>query len=383
MISLDLLEGHSAALNPWRRESNGRGQGPQRGGAGLLGRRRAMGRVVGAEGLAALLGGAALGGAGGPEARAAGPTGGGGGGGGGGAGRRERSEAHRARGNELFRRGDFEGAVDFYTRAMNADRGSARAACNRGAALSALGRHREALADAALAADLEEGWAKPRARAAVAHFYLREYDAAFHFYQEALRLDPQNEEYRKGLGEAEERGGSAAGYEREVYRRTHREEAKAQAEAEAQAEGRRAALAQAAKEERERMRREEARAAYRRDLAEFRRKRREGAERWQKSTGLEGAPEEMRGRSIRIDVFGALRGRCEAAGCSGWARDTEKLRGWNDMQALQCENCGRAHTEHENLGPYPTMHEEPKDPEGPQKKETIKGLHDARRCAVK
>ena len=43
----------------------------------------------------------------------------------------------------------------------------------------------------------------------------------------------------------------------------------------------------------------------------------------------------------------------------------------------------RAHTEHENLGPYPTMHEEPKDPEGPQKKETIKGLHDARRCAVK
>ena len=344
------------------------------------------GRVVGAEGLAALLGGGGAGGGAGalpadPGAARRPPAGAPAGGGA--AGRRERSEAHRARGNELFRRGDFEGAVDFYTRALNADRGSARAACNRGAALSALGRHREALADAALAASLEEGWAKPRARAAVAHFYLREYDAAFHFYQEALRLDPQNEEYRKGLGEAEEQGGSAAGYEREVYRRTHREEAKAQAEAEAQAAGRRAALAQAAKEERERMQREEARATYRRGLAEFRRQRREGAERWQKSTGLEGAPEEMRGRSIRIDVFGALRGSCEASGCSGWARDTERLRGWNDMQALQCENCGRAHTEHENLGPYPTMHEEPKDPEGPQKKEAIKGLHDARKCAVK
>ena len=317
----------------------------------------AGGAVVGAEALAELLGGAG--------------------------GRRERSEAHRARGNELFKRRDFEGAVDFYTRALNADRGSARAACNRGAALSALGRHREALSDAALAADLEESWAKPRGRAAVAHFYLKEYNAAYHFYAEALRLDPQNVEYGEGLREAEARGGSAEGYQREVYLRTHREEAKAQAEAEALAADRRAALAQVAREERERLRREEARAVYRRDLSEFRRKRREGAERWQKSTGLEGAPEEMRGRSIRVDVFGTLRGSCEKSGCSAWARDTDMLRSWNDMKALECENCGRPHTEHEDLGPYPTMHEEPKDPDGPQKKQTIKGLHDARKGGMK
>ena len=64
------------------------------------------------------------------------------------AGARERGEAHRERGNAAFRARDFEGALDWYTRAINANQADPKAVCNRCAAHTALGRYREAVADA-------------------------------------------------------------------------------------------------------------------------------------------------------------------------------------------------------------------------------------------
>lgn len=63
-------------------------------------------------------------------------------------GGRERSEEYRAKGNELYKLGAFEGAVDYYTRAINADPRNEKAYGNRCAANTALKRFAEALNDA-------------------------------------------------------------------------------------------------------------------------------------------------------------------------------------------------------------------------------------------
>ena len=279
------------------------------------------------------------------------------------AGARERGEAHRERGNAAFRARDFEGALDWYTRAINANQADCKAVCNRCAAHTALGRYREAVADAEFGLELEPAWAKLHGRKAAAHFYLKEFDESFVCYTEALKLAPGSEEYRDGLRRAEEEGGSRAGFERKKYLRTHRAEEQLRRELEAKAEQERrerAALDREAAAQRELARKA---AEHRAELQRYQRLRREGAAKWRASTLLEGEPEEDRGRSIRIDCFGHLRGKClTSPDCMAWARDATKARNWNDMSALTCEMCGCSYKDHEDCGRYPTQNEEPRAP---------------------
>ncbi len=61
---------------------------------------------------------------------------------------RERSEELRQKGNELYRIGAYEDAVDYYTRAVNADPGNEKAFGNRCAAHTMMKAFREAVNDA-------------------------------------------------------------------------------------------------------------------------------------------------------------------------------------------------------------------------------------------
>ena len=92
-------------------------------------------------------------------------------------------------------------------------------------------------------------------------------------------------------------------------------------------------------------------------------------------------PEEDRGRSIRVDIFGNLRGRCEASGCSAWERDVDAVaNAWGNMEAIHCSGCGYPNSEHENCGQYPMA--EPQAPRwGPGAggaMEDIPGIHRAK-----
>lgn len=62
--------------------------------------------------------------------------------------------------NEACQRGDFQTAVELYTEALQADPQSCILYSNRSAALLKLGRHQEALDDAAQACELNPKWPK-------------------------------------------------------------------------------------------------------------------------------------------------------------------------------------------------------------------------------
>jgi len=97
----------------------------------------------------------------------------------------ERSEEYREKGNDLYRIGAYEGAADFYTRAINADPRNEKAYGNRCAAYTLMKLYRKALNDANYGLSLSPSWAKLQSRKAVAHFHLKEYDESVQAYQAA------------------------------------------------------------------------------------------------------------------------------------------------------------------------------------------------------
>ena len=206
----------------------------------------------------------------------------------------------------------------------------------------------------------------------MAHFYLKEYDESVQAYQAALGLDPGNEEYRKGLEQAKRLGGSAQNLERR--RKDQQEREKREKEnAAAAAAGRRKqqnydyssgeneapmrygsptveeVLRQRGRKEQMRMEQ------YERDLIEYKKIRRECLAKWRASTGLVNEkPEEDRGRSVRVDIFGFLRGKCVKSGCNAWYRDIDAVHNaWGNEEAITCAVCGYSNGEHEDCGQYP------------------------------
>lgn len=292
-----------------------------------------------------------------------------------------RSEEYREKGNSLFKLGAYEGAVDYYTRAINADPQNEKALGNRCAAYTMMGSYREALNDAAYGIQLKPGWAKLQSRKAVAHFYLKEYDESVAAYKAALSLDPGNQEYQSGLEQAKKLGGSAENLrkrEREARERQRREEAAARlgerlAPKSSKARTIEDQLRLRAEKDKARMER------YERDLVSYKQTRRECAERWRESTGKTGneMPEEDRGRSVRVDIFGYLRGKCAESDCTGWHRDVDAIHNaWGNMDAIKCSVCGRSNADHENCGQYPLN--EPIKPNGGPGELKIPGIHKAR-----
>ena len=63
----------------------------------------------------------------------------------------------------------------------------------------------QALHDAEHAIKLEPEWAKPRSRKALAHLHLHQYEQAIQAYKVCIKLEPQNENYKVALKEAQHR----------------------------------------------------------------------------------------------------------------------------------------------------------------------------------
>ena len=227
-------------------------------------------------------------------------------------------------------------------------------------------------------------WAKLYSRKAVAHFYLKEFDESVTAYEHAVRLDPGQSDYAAGLARARAECQSIDHVKRKEAER--RRLARFAAPPGGSQRGPGGGTTQAERARQAEAQQREARACvqarYERDLASYRQTRREAVAAWRLSTGLEGEkPEEDRGRSIRVDIFGNLRGRCEASGCSAWERDVDAVaNAWGNMEAIHCSGCGYPNSEHENCGQYPMA--EPQAPRwGPGAggaMEDIPGIHRAK-----
>jgi len=237
-----------------------------------------------------------------------------------------------------------------------------RVLSNRSACCAALGRFAGALSDADGALAHQPGYARAHSRRGLALWHLGRFHEAAEAYGRACELEPHNEDAqevrgcfrlslssplairdahaprrsrRQGLARAVASGGDARRAQAE------RQRAKmAAAKPPPSEEERRAAAASLAAAAHRRLAEsaESERVAYEARLSRVRTQRREALQLWRKSTGTQlHAPEIERQTSIRVDLFGHLRGPCPRNGCKMWRRDIATAAHWSDTRVLTCE----------------------------------------------
>ena len=99
--------------------------------------------------------------------------------------------------------------------------------------------------------------------------------------------------------------------------------------------------------------------------------------------------------SIRVDVFGCLRGACAKTGCTMWRRDVAGAANWSDTRILTCEvrahpapslrnlaharsaqDCGATNTAHDDCGTYEI--EDPQPPMERRMEAALTGVHQSK-----
>ena len=112
------------------------------------------------------------------------------------------AEGYGQVGNEAFKAGQFDEAVDAYTQAIELDPVSHLLYSNRSGAFCAAGAYEMALADAERCVSLQPGWPKGHTRMAAALHGLQRYMQAIESYDVALRATPQDEALLQGRRQA-------------------------------------------------------------------------------------------------------------------------------------------------------------------------------------
>ena len=107
------------------------------------------------------------------------------------------AEAHRERGNEAFRRGDYSIAIEAYDRSVTS-RPSAAALANRAMCRLKLGEWADAEADCTAALELDPAYGvKAYMRRGTARRHLKKYLDSVMDFEEALRLEPTSKILRE------------------------------------------------------------------------------------------------------------------------------------------------------------------------------------------
>ena len=98
----------------------------------------------------------------------------------------------------------FDEALQHYSDGIEVDPDNHVLYSNRSAVYARLGRYAEALSDAERTVGLKAGWPKGYSRLGYALLQLGRYEEAKDKYQEGLKLDPDNQQLKEGLTEAED-----------------------------------------------------------------------------------------------------------------------------------------------------------------------------------
>ncbi|XP_040571764.1 uncharacterized protein [Lepeophtheirus salmonis] len=104
----------------------------------------------------------------------------------------QKAVVEKDKGNEFFKKGEYQRAVDCYTEGLKCDPKSAILAANRGMALLKLNREKEAEKDCTLAIMLDPNYAKAYIRRAYARSGLKRYSDAINDYEKVLQIEPKN-----------------------------------------------------------------------------------------------------------------------------------------------------------------------------------------------
>ncbi|XP_017296700.1 RNA polymerase II-associated protein 3 [Kryptolebias marmoratus] len=106
--------------------------------------------------------------------------------------RKQEAVLYKDRGNAYFKEGQYEAAVDCYTKGMAADSRNALLHANRAMAFLKLERYLEAEDDCTAAISLDDSYSKAFARRGTARVALRKLEEAREDFQQLLKLEPGN-----------------------------------------------------------------------------------------------------------------------------------------------------------------------------------------------
>jgi stress-induced-phosphoprotein 1 len=110
----------------------------------------------------------------------------------------EKAEEHRLKGNELYEKADFPGAVKEYTEGLRRDPQSKALYSNRCAAYMKLVEWQYAEKDCEQCLKFDPHFVKAWGRKGTIHHQLKEYHKALDAFDKGLKLDPENKECKEG-----------------------------------------------------------------------------------------------------------------------------------------------------------------------------------------
>eukprot|EP00455_Lapot_gusevi_P022747 TRINITY_DN236_c0_g1_i1.p1 TRINITY_DN236_c0_g1~~TRINITY_DN236_c0_g1_i1.p1 ORF type:complete len:506 (+),score=151.41 TRINITY_DN236_c0_g1_i1:60-1577(+) len=115
-------------------------------------------------------------------------------------------ESVKQAGNDAFRAGRCQEAIELYTEGINLDPLNSEYVstllCNRAAAHMKLTRWQEAVNDCTACLDINENYSKAYVRRATCYSQLENYEEAVRDYEKALKLDPENSDLRQNIRQA-------------------------------------------------------------------------------------------------------------------------------------------------------------------------------------
>ena len=116
-------------------------------------------------------------------------------------------------GNKAFQSGNYEEAVEMFSKAIEVNPNEAVYYSNRSGSYASLKNYDKALEDGTKCVQLRPEWGKAYQRKGLAEFYTGDYDAAISTYEEGLKIEPNNAQLKDGLSRAQEekQGGGAKG----------------------------------------------------------------------------------------------------------------------------------------------------------------------------
>mmetsp|Transcript_15810 Transcript_15810/g.20115 ORF Transcript_15810/g.20115 Transcript_15810/m.20115 type:complete len:278 (-) Transcript_15810:258-1091(-) len=108
-------------------------------------------------------------------------------------------EELRLQGNKALKNGEYETAIEHFTKGLEQEPENAILYSNRSAAYGALHRWSEALKDAQQAVFIRPEWAKAHSRVGLALYKKSNFEDAIQAYNTALKYDPSNSELSKNI----------------------------------------------------------------------------------------------------------------------------------------------------------------------------------------
>jgi tetratricopeptide (TPR) repeat protein len=117
----------------------------------------------------------------------------------------QQAMAEKERGNENFKAGRYDEAIDCYTRGIKCDPQSAVLVANRAMALLKKNRFESANADATVAVGLDPTYTKAYLRRATARRELGDFEGAVRDFEKVLELEPKNKQAKDELDNTRER----------------------------------------------------------------------------------------------------------------------------------------------------------------------------------